>query len=230
MKRSVEPTSELGPVRAYAGLGVLVVHVLVAPYVLNDPGSWAAVVLHLVLHGLLFVILIGLIGKRWQAVWCVGLIVLATGVRMVVPVENVWWQGVADAALVLCGVVVMVLGLRRLVASRRVTGALISGAVSLYLLSGVVWALVFHAMEVAWPGSFSMGAGVGERSVTAGDLYYFSFVTLTTLGYGDVSPATAVARSLAVVEAVFGQVYLIVWLGRLVSLQVSSVFAQRGVA
>ncbi|MEO1585304.1 MAG: potassium channel family protein, partial [Planctomycetota bacterium] len=57
--------------------------------------------------------------------------------------------------------------------------------------------------------------------INAGELSYFSFVTLTTLGYGDVSPATPIARSLATLEAVFGQVFLVVLLGRLVSLHIA---------
>jgi hypothetical protein len=88
------------------------------------------------------------------------------------------------------------------------------GAVCIYLLLGVVWTLLFALLELVAPGSFHYA---GRQ---AGDpiehLLYYSFVTLTTLGYGDVAPVHAVARTLAYLEAVVGQLYIALLIASLV--------------
>jgi hypothetical protein len=91
----------------------------------------------------------------------------------------------------------------------------IIGAVVLYLLIGVNWAVAYALIDGVHPGSFTGGTGeaLGIRHWT-----YFSFVTLTTVGYGDIVPAARVARSMAMVEALVGQLYPAVILARLVSL------------
>jgi Ion channel len=89
------------------------------------------------------------------------------------------------------------------------------GAVVLYLMIGVNWAVAYALIDAVHPGSFTGGSGeaLGIRHWT-----YFSFVTLTTVGYGDIVPAARVARSMAMVEALVGQLYPAVILARLVSL------------
>ena len=86
-------------------------------------------------------------------------------------------------------------------------------ALSAYLLAGVFFGLAYWVIEQIGPGSF---AAPGEFSRTSA--LYFSFVTLATLGYGDIVPRSDVARGLAIVEAVGGQLFLVVLVARLVSL------------
>ena len=89
------------------------------------------------------------------------------------------------------------------------------GAVCVYLLFGVIWALSYSVLEFTVPGSF---AGF-ETSVDRGwdsEWLYFSFVTMTTLGYGDLLPISATARALAYMQAVFGQFYVAVLVAGLV--------------
>ena len=89
------------------------------------------------------------------------------------------------------------------------------GAVCVYLLFGVIWALSYSVLEFAVPGSF---AGI-ETSVDRGwdsEWIYFSFVTMTTLGYGDLLPISATARAMAYMQAVFGQFYVAVLVAGLV--------------
>jgi hypothetical protein len=94
----------------------------------------------------------------------------------------------------------------------------IQGAVAAYLLLGLAWALAYELVALLAGGAFSgAGLGGGERP----SLVYFSFVTLTTVGYGDVTPVHPVARSLAVAEALTGQLYPAILLARLVSLATS---------
>ena len=90
----------------------------------------------------------------------------------------------------------------------------IQGAVAAYLLLGLAWAYAYQLIAYADPGAFSgaVTASIGFSSWT-----YFSFVTLATLGYGDISPVHPVARSLATSEAITGQLYLAILIARLVS-------------
>ncbi len=105
--------------------------------------------------------------------------------------------------------------LYHVLADREVTADTLYGAVCVYLLSGVLWSSLYGLIELIQPGSFSGGSGQG---VTLPDLLFFSFVTLTTLGYGDITPVTSPARSLAVLEAVFGVLYNALLIARLVGL------------
>jgi hypothetical protein len=86
-------------------------------------------------------------------------------------------------------------------------------ALSAYLLAGIFFGLFYWVLEQIGPGTF---AGAGE--FTRMSALYFSFVTLATLGYGDIVPRTEIARGLAIVEAVGGQLFLAVLVARLVSL------------
>jgi uncharacterized membrane protein len=92
------------------------------------------------------------------------------------------------------------------------------GAVVLYLLLGLIWAVAYAAVHTADPGAF---AGVPRHDDTPPDWVYFSFVTLTTVGYGDITAVARSARTLAILEALVGQLYPAVIIARLVSLQVS---------
>jgi hypothetical protein len=93
----------------------------------------------------------------------------------------------------------------------------ITGAVVLYLMIGLVWAVAYGILDEHSPGAFT-GAGSEEGEYGLGRWVYFSFVTLTTVGYGDISPVARPARSLAMLEALIGQLYPAVILARLVSL------------
>jgi hypothetical protein len=100
----------------------------------------------------------------------------------------------------------------------RVTMPLIHGAIAVYLLIGVCFSFVFLAIYGFDPGSFK---GLEDAGVSHNKFTYFSFVTLTTLGYGDVTPVSRMGESLATMEAVIGQLYLTVLVARLVGMQIS---------
>jgi voltage-gated potassium channel Kch len=103
--------------------------------------------------------------------------------------------------------------------------ATIFAATSVYFLLAYIWANGYGLLELANPGSFSITALGTETSfdqiASSGYLTYFSFVTLTTLGYGDVTPASDLARVLAINEAALGQLFLVVLVARLVGLHTS---------
>ena len=99
--------------------------------------------------------------------------------------------------------------LRNLLSIRVVTADLIYCAVSIYLLIGIMWAGIYNIVEGISPGSFS---GTSETV----DLIYFSFVTLTTVGFGDVVPLSAFGKRLAIFEAAMGSIYMAVIIAMIV--------------
>jgi hypothetical protein len=130
------------------------------------------------------------------------------------PVPHSWALGMRLLSLLLFLVVVLGQTLR----AGPVTFHRIQGAVAAYLLLGVLWAHAFALLAHLRPGAFSGPVNVADGP--RGFLYY-SFVTLTTVGYGDVLPLHPAARSLAMLEAVTGPLYLAILVARLVSLTVT---------
>jgi hypothetical protein len=117
---------------------------------------------------------------------------------------------------------------RTVLEETRVTADTVYGGISVYLLLALVWVVFYSAIETFAPGSFVMGETpvaelVGDLRVSPlfREFIYFSFVTLTTLGYGDIRPTTDAARMLATAEAVVGQLFVAVFIARLVGLQLS---------
>ena len=105
------------------------------------------------------------------------------------------------------------------VKSEEVTRETIFAAVVAYLLIALMWAFLYMILEMVVPGSFF----VPEMSVRSGNMQfeYFSFVTITTLGYGDIIPLSNRASALALLEALIGQIYLVVLVAWLVGMHVS---------
>ncbi len=95
-------------------------------------------------------------------------------------------------------------------------------ALDAYLLFGIFLGVLYWALERSWPESLIVFSEQSTRSLSLSESIYFSFVTLVTLGYGDVLPHSDAARGLAIVEAVAGQLYLAVMIAYLVSLHVRS--------
>lgn len=101
----------------------------------------------------------------------------------------------------------------------RVTADTIYGGLSAYLLLGLIWSVAYAFIEVLAPGSFYVGPDHNPDGLSSwSDFLYFSYVTLTTLGYGDIAPVAAPARSLAILQAVTGVLFLGTMIARLVSL------------
>jgi len=103
--------------------------------------------------------------------------------------------------------------------SGPITSDRVQGAIAVYLLLGLMWAFLYRLIFLWNPGSFQPPNVVQQQGSPMADLIYFSFTTLTTLGYGDIVPVDPMARSLAVLEALVGQLYPAILIGRLVSME-----------
>jgi hypothetical protein len=102
---------------------------------------------------------------------------------------------------------------------RQANAEAIAAALCAFLMLGLLWTLIYSLIGHLDPEAF------GGRDLTIGGAepglgFYFSFVTLTTLGYGDISPQTPSARTLALLEAIVGQIFLVVLVARLVGLSI----------
>ena len=111
------------------------------------------------------------------------------------------------------GLLAAALALRFAMRAASVDTEHLYAALSAYLLAGIFFGLFYWVLEQSWPGTFTFPGKFSRMGAL-----YFSFVTLATLGYGDIVPRTDVARGLAIVEGVGGQLFLAVMVARLVSL------------
>ena len=147
--------------------------------------------------------------------------VLAIVPRLVDPLLAGQWPFAADAlgAVLLCFVSWVVL--RDVLSHDRVTSETVNGALCVYLLAGLVFAQVYTVLAWSDPGSFRLPESASAGFALQEALTYFSLVTQTTLGYGDIVPTSPAARSLAIGQAVFGQLYLAVLIARLVALEIA---------
>ena len=112
----------------------------------------------------------------------------------------------------------VLLVLRLVLREERVTGDTLFGALAAYLAAAVLFAMVYTVIARSSPGAFEPPQPVIDGQ---SDLYYFSFVTITTLGYGDVAPASDLTSILAPIEAVLGAILLAALVGRIVGLLVA---------
>jgi hypothetical protein len=105
----------------------------------------------------------------------------------------------------------------------------IQGAVAGYLLISVIFAIAYSLIDILQPGSFQMPDALSRYGEPPGRLfYYFSVVTLTTTGFGDITAVNPFARSLVMMEALIGQLYTAILIARLVSLHVETKREKRG--
>ncbi len=110
--------------------------------------------------------------------------------------------------------------LKQVVVGTEISANRLVGAVCIYLLLGVIWAVAYTVLNLISPGSFQGFSPLEDQSWDS-EWLYFSFVTMTTLGYGDISPVSATARALAYMQAVFGQFYIAILVAGLVSAYIS---------
>ncbi len=156
-------------------------------------------------------------------------VLLATAIALALPaIASTWLKpfvkaqwfaiaaGLCDVAFITTVTVAILVYIFR---QKDINGDVIAGAIVVYLLMAVMWSQIYVVLEIAQPGSFNFPAGA--RDSTPALLRYFSLVTITTVGYGDITPATHAARAFANLESVVGQLYLVIQVAWLVGMHVS---------
>lgn len=150
---------------------------------------------------------------------------LAGAALVLTAIFSRWWEPVEATSLVFksgllaeTGLIILVvfLILGEVRQAARVTPDLVFGAVSVYLLLALLCSLAFFWLASQDPGAFR-----GLDEISFPKLLYFSLITITTTGYGDISPDSPAVRTLASLEALVGQLYLAVLIAGLVGIHVS---------
>lgn len=201
------------------GLLLLVVFVL---YPMSSHGRLVAVVLQTFLS---FILISGavLVARSRTGLVVVSLLATVTGavgwIRLLEPAPWLVVLGVSTwivfLAMLAAAIVI------RVFEEGKINIHRIQGSVAVYLMLGVIWAGCYRLVMHADPGAFNLPA-IADEGTLMSKLVYFSFATLTTVGYGDVTAVATGARSLAMLEALTGQLFPAVLIARLVSLEVSN--------
>jgi ion channel len=162
------------------------------------------------------------ISGNWIAIIAM---LLASGMASTATVMRLYAPSILDVYLLAGTWLIMGITLgwvlaREVFASGKITYHRIMGAISLYLLVGLTFVALFTFVGLIIPNSFS-GLSFKDNVALASNLNYFSFVTLTTVGYGDIVPVHPIARSLCNLESIIGQLFPATLLARLVSLEVA---------
>jgi len=110
---------------------------------------------------------------------------------------------------------------RALFNEKKVTSDSIKGGICIYFLLGVLWGVIYRILGFFDPSAFLFQAHAARN------LFYFSYVTLTTVGYGDIVPVSLLAQTLAFMEAVTGQIFLAVFIARLMGLHIAHVINRK---
>jgi len=132
------------------------------------------------------------------------------------------------AFLIAFGLYVVAILLRYILRATRVDSQIICAALAGFLMLGVVWAMAYMLIERISPYSFANAAPPRSGSLDPFSALYFSFITICTVGYGDIAPISRVARMLAMMEGLTGMFYTAVLISRLVALYSSESQADQG--
>jgi Ion channel len=198
-------------------LGILILNILVSPFV---DQFWGGFLVEAALMTLVFLSALLAIGGRLRTL--VGALLVAPAL---VGVWLSYWRPDLPFSVVIHGSGVLFIGfvvlefLRFIVRAPRVDFGVLCAAIATYLMLGLLWSFAYILVDGLVPNSFVFTVGpVSSHSMNHFNALYFSFTTLSTVGYGDIIPVSGVARMLAIVEAVFGMFYVTLLIARLVSL------------
>lgn len=158
--------------------------------------------------------------NKYLLATAVGLALPAIALTWLKPFVKAQWfvisAGLCDVAFIATVTIAILVHIYR---QKDIDAEVIAGAIVVYLLMAVMWSQIYVVLESAQPGSFNFPAGARESTHTL--LRYFSLVTITTVGYGDIAPVSPAARAFANLEAVVGQLYLVIQVAWLVGMHVS---------
>lgn len=194
---------------------VLITVTLAFPLVGNILGTYVMkLTLSLLLFGALYAVVAE--GRIFRVLGALLLPLLA-GNWVFDPADHTLWAQATSTVTMLFFATTTVAIFASIIKAKKVTTDIIFGAVAVYMLVGVIVANLFHLLHNVDPGSaVSNIDALGHDAFS--DILYFSFVTLTSVGYGDFAPISPVARMLATATGIFGQLYLAILIAKLVGI------------
>jgi len=204
--------------RFFILLVLILLTIVLTPFL--DPFLEARIIMDIFLTAIFFAIIFAIRSKRHHVIIASILVLpLIMSTWSIYFIESVHMGLLARVFGVLFFGYAVIIILQIVVRSTVVRRETIFAAIVAYLLIALMWAFLYMTMELVLPGSFS----VPESSIRHETMRfeYFSFVTITTLGYGDITPLTNRASALVMLEALIGQIYLVVLVAWLVGMFVS---------
>ena len=200
-------------------LAAMFLQILLAPIIVASPVGMAGA---RIVTGLVLVAALLATGARRIPI---ALFVVVITFHMLASLRPEPWLEIAATVLriaflaYVCGRVIL-----RVLSERNVSYDTLAGAACGYMLLGLIWGEFYILTELALPGSFEIPASfrIGPDADPRASLLYFSFITLTTVGYGDMHPNNPGAGGLAVSEALVGQLYLAMTVARLVGINIAN--------
>ena len=197
---------------AYVTVTILLLLLILLPIATDDYPEAEGAVTAVLIGGAVTLAMAASQAHRWviHASWLASLLALIS-----VFVDGTINELAALGGLILAVFLIStpVVILRRIAKHEVVTATTIWGAVATYLAFGIAFSMLYSSVVVVSPDAFNnmTHGGLGETN-------YFSFVTLTTLGYGDITPINDVARAFVIFETLIGQIYLVIVVARIVAL------------
>ena len=198
-------------------LGFLLVTAILAQY----PAIGGDQILMFVIEATLIVGIWSLVRQRFW--FMAGVVLIAIGAMNIIldAIFNHSWAPYINLIVALLFYLfTTVIAFRSLLTGNRINLNMIMGSICVYILVGISWSILYFFESVIHTTAFN---GVTETSTKQQftDLLYYSFVTLSTLGYGDITPVTPIARTLAYIEALFGQFYIAILVASFVGMHIS---------
>ncbi len=177
-------------------------------------------ILHISIIGMM---LLTIIGNQENRSWYKSIIILATIELLILILSAIYEEILLFYLAISLSLFFLVtstaVAFNSVFFSRMITVNQLVGASCIYLLLGIIWAILYSNLYFYSPQSFS-GLAV-ERGIHFSEFMYYSYVTLTTLGFGDITPISPYAKTLSFTQAIIGQLYLTIMVAGLVGKAIS---------
>lgn len=191
------------------------------PVILEVWGEAGILAIHIAYSMTLLISVWSLVGEKKHFIYGITLTVVSffiTVSEVFLDHPALWFSGIVVQMLFYF--LTLTISVRHVMYGGEIDNNRIVGAICIYLLIGLIWAALFSIIHNIYPDSFK-GLDPDGLQAQKGELIYFSFVTLTTLGFGDITPLNPIARTLTYLEAIAGQFYLAVMVAGLIGVHVA---------
>lgn len=198
-------------------LGFLLLTAILAEY----PAIGGGQALSFILEATLVVGVWSLVRQRLWFV--IGMALIAIGaINLILDmiIDHSWAPYVNFIVALLFYLITTGIAFGTLLKGERIDSNTLMGSICVYILVGISWSILYFFESIIHPGAFN-GVNITSTRQEFTDLLYYSFVTLSTLGYGDITPMTPIARTLAYIEALFGQFYIAILVASFVGMHIS---------